>query len=106
MLGNRNCRHIFSWLILSLYTELFSILSFTIDSSVLMTLIPTFKLVSGGDAVCKKQQQATVVKQVAENEPPRTPNRQSLRENCQGWTVRVISKLAERGIVPDKWRYL
>lgn len=47
------------------------------------------------------EQQATVVKQVADNEhPPRAPNRQSVRENCQGWTVRVIAKLVERGIVP------
>ncbi|QKX59034.1 uncharacterized protein TRUGW13939_06163 [Talaromyces rugulosus] len=47
------------------------------------------------------EQQAAVVRQVAENEPPpRAPNRQSVLENCQGWTVRVIAKLVERGIVP------
>ncbi|PYI29850.1 hypothetical protein BP00DRAFT_347763 [Aspergillus indologenus CBS 114.80] len=48
------------------------------------------------------EQQAMVVKQVADSElPPRAPNRQSVRENCQGWTVRVIAKLVERGIVPS-----
>ncbi|KAN0071827.1 hypothetical protein V8E54_010423 [Elaphomyces granulatus] len=48
------------------------------------------------------EQQATMVKQVADSEaPPRAPNRQSVKENCQGWTVRVISKLVERGIVPS-----
>lgn len=47
------------------------------------------------------EEQATVVKQIADNEPPpRAPNRQSVKENCQGWTVRVIAKLVERGIVP------
>lgn len=48
------------------------------------------------------EQQAMVVKQVAYSEPPpRAPNRQSVRENCQGWTVRVIAKLVEKGIVPS-----
>jgi hypothetical protein len=47
------------------------------------------------------EHQATLVKQVADNEPPpRAPNRQSVQKNCQGWTVRVIAKLVERGIVP------
>lgn len=47
------------------------------------------------------EQQAMVVKQVADGEPPpRAANRQSVMENCQGWAVRVIAKLVERGIVP------
>lgn len=45
--------------------------------------------------------QAVVVKQVAESEPPpKAENRASVTENCQGWAVRVITKLVERGIVP------
>ncbi|EER38336.1 conserved hypothetical protein [Histoplasma capsulatum H143] len=45
-------------------------------------------------------EQALIVKQVAENEPPpRAVNRQAVVENCQGWTVRVIAKLVDRGIV-------
>lgn len=48
------------------------------------------------------EQQAMVVKQVADSElPPRAANRHSVKENCQGWTVRVITKLVERGIVPN-----
>ncbi|EGE08384.1 hypothetical protein TEQG_07494 [Trichophyton equinum CBS 127.97] len=48
------------------------------------------------------EQQAAVVKEVADNEtPPRAPNRQSVKENCQGWTVRVITKLVEKGIVSN-----
>lgn len=47
------------------------------------------------------EQQDMVVRQVAEREtPPRAANRQSVRENCQGWTLRVIAKLVEMGIVP------
>ena len=45
------------------------------------------------------EQQAMVVKEIADSEPPpRAPNRQSVKENCQGWSVRVITKL---GIVPS-----
>jgi hypothetical protein len=43
------------------------------------------------------EEQARLVKQVAECEPP--PNasiRQFVVENCQGWSVRVIAKLVER----------
>lgn len=44
-----------------------------------------------------------VVKEVADSEPPpRAPDRQSVKENCQGWAVRVIEKLVERGIVPNE----
>lgn len=46
------------------------------------------------------EQQAMVVKEVADNEPPpRAVNRQAVVENCQGWAVRVIAKLVEKGIV-------
>ncbi|KAM5430571.1 hypothetical protein McanCB21832_006416 [Microsporum canis] len=47
------------------------------------------------------EQQAAVVREVADSEvPPRAPNRQSVKENCQGWAVRVIARLVDRGIVP------
>ena len=47
-------------------------------------------------------QQATMVKEIADSEfPLRAPNRQSVKENCQGWAVRVIAKLVDRGIVAD-----
>lgn len=48
------------------------------------------------------EQQAMLVKDIAEHEtPPRAINRQSVNENCQGWTVRVIAKLVESGVVPS-----
>jgi hypothetical protein len=44
--------------------------------------------------------QAKVVEEVAEIEPPpRASDRRSVTENCQGWTVRVIIRLVEKGIV-------
>ena len=47
------------------------------------------------------EQQATIVQQIAASEhPPRAMNRAAVTENCQGWTLRVISKLVQRGIVP------
>lgn len=48
------------------------------------------------------QQEASVVKEVAENErPPWAADRASVKENCQGWCVRVISRLAERKMVSN-----
>lgn len=47
------------------------------------------------------EQQAMLVRQIAENEsPPRAENRASAKENCQGWCVRVITKLVEGNVVP------
>lgn len=46
------------------------------------------------------EEQGLEVKDIAEREPPRAPNRLSVTENCQGWAVRVIGKLVDRGIVP------
>jgi hypothetical protein len=41
------------------------------------------------------------VRQIAQQEtPPRAANRRLVTENCQGWTVRVIARLVQRGIVP------
>ncbi|PGH18290.1 hypothetical protein AJ79_00629 [Helicocarpus griseus UAMH5409] len=43
---------------------------------------------------------ALAVKEVVEQEPPpRAENQAAVKENCQSWAVRVIAKLAERGIV-------
>ena len=42
------------------------------------------------------------MKQIAESEsPPMAANRASVKENCQGWTVRVITKLVEANVVSD-----
>lgn len=44
--------------------------------------------------------QAVVVKEVAGSEsPPRASSWRSVTENCQGWTVRVIARLVEKGVV-------
>lgn len=47
------------------------------------------------------EEQAMVVEQIANSEaPPKAENRASVKENCQGWTIRVLKKLIQRGIVP------
>lgn len=47
------------------------------------------------------EEQEGVVKEVAEREvPPKAENRAAVTENCQGWCVRVIGRLVEKGIVP------
>ncbi|KAF7618624.1 hypothetical protein F9C07_1353828 [Aspergillus flavus] len=46
--------------------------------------------------------QAMVVKSIADQEtPPYAVNRREVKENCQGWVVRVIGRLVEEGIVSD-----
>ncbi|KAE8155163.1 hypothetical protein BDV25DRAFT_146628 [Aspergillus avenaceus] len=48
------------------------------------------------------EEQRLIVEDIASKErPPSAANRRSVTENCQGWTVRVITRLVERGIVPD-----
>ncbi|OJD11575.1 hypothetical protein AJ78_07677 [Emergomyces pasteurianus Ep9510] len=67
-----------------------------IDITVSATFLNMYNLVT------VTEQQATVVKAIAEQEPPpRVPSRQAVMKNCQGWTVRVIAKLVERGIVEN-----
>ncbi|KAJ5765144.1 hypothetical protein N7520_004703 [Penicillium odoratum] len=47
-------------------------------------------------------QQECVVRQVAEEEAtPRAANRQSVTENCQGWSVRFIARSVTMGIIPE-----
>lgn len=52
-----------------------------------------FGSVSVGCCELTTEQQAIVVKEVADSElPPRAPYQQLVRQNCQlGWTVRVIT---------------
>lgn len=43
-----------------------------------------------------------LIREVARQEPPPSaPNRREVRENCQGWTIRVIKQLISRGVVPS-----
>lgn len=45
---------------------------------------------------------AAVVRKVAEQEPPpQAESRRDVTENCQGWDVRVLAKLADRDIVTE-----
>ncbi|BCR91760.1 uncharacterized protein ACHE_70603S [Aspergillus chevalieri] len=45
-------------------------------------------------------EQVRIVEEIAEGEmPPKAENRASVRENCQGWCVRVLGRLVGRGIV-------
>ncbi|EGX87995.1 hypothetical protein CCM_09131 [Cordyceps militaris CM01] len=62
----------------------------------------------GGDAFASCQvlnddlsaaQLARVEHVVAAEPPPRAPNRSAVTENCQGWVVRVLKRLAAEGIV-------
>ncbi|KAK3934009.1 hypothetical protein QBC46DRAFT_400828 [Diplogelasinospora grovesii] len=36
---------------------------------------------------------------VNEEKPPQAPDRRSVTENCQGWTIRVLKNLVKRGVV-------
>ena len=48
--------------------------------------------------------QAERVKYCADQEvPPSAPNQAQVTENCQGWTVRVIRRLIQEGIVAESW---
>lgn len=43
---------------------------------------------------------AEIVREAAEHDPPpRAASRKEVRENCQSWSVRVLARLAEKGIV-------
>lgn len=50
------------------------------------------------------QDQAGWVEFYANSEtPPSAPDRASVTENCQGWTVRVLERLVEKDIVTEAW---
>lgn len=45
-----------------------------------------------------------IVKRCAEAQPPpQAPDRRSVTENCQGWTVRVLKSLQLEGVIDEKW---
>lgn len=35
--------------------------------------------------------------------PPLAPSQREVRENCQGWTIRVVRHLVEQGLVTQAW---
>lgn len=50
------------------------------------------------------EHQAARVRYWATYEPaPSAPNQAAVRENCQGWTIRVIRRLVTEGVVQQKW---
>lgn len=50
------------------------------------------------------QVQAELVAYYANQEaPPSAPDRASVRENCQGWAVRVLEKPKGQNIVTEEW---
>lgn len=45
----------------------------------------------------------SIVEEVVQAEPPpQAPDRRSVKENCQGWTLRVLDRLAGGGLVKAK----
>ncbi len=46
-------------------------------------------------------QRATVEEVVGTEAPPQAPSRAAVTENCQGWVVRVLTRLAAEGIVEE-----
>ncbi|KAJ5708464.1 hypothetical protein N7488_008265 [Penicillium malachiteum] len=52
------------------------------------------------------EEKALSIRLVAESEPPpRAPSRRSVTENCQGWTMRVLSRLVEiRILTSEKYK--
>ena len=50
------------------------------------------------------EQQAARVRHWATHEvPPSAPNQAAVSENCQGWSIRVMRRLVEEGIVQLSW---
>lgn len=49
------------------------------------------------------EEEVITLREIVDSEPPpRAESRALVTENCQGWAVRVISRLAERGVVQEK----
>ena len=40
---------------------------------------------------------------VAHQAPPCAENQRDVKENCQGWTIRVLRDLAASGVIDKKW---
>ena len=50
------------------------------------------------------EQQARRVQHWANHEePPSARNQAAVRENCQGWSIRVMRRLVAEGIIEGKW---
>lgn len=51
---------------------------------------------------------AEELRQIAASEPPpKADNMRDVRENCQGWTLRVVRKFVAKGVIPAaKYNYL
>ncbi|KAJ5731465.1 uncharacterized protein N7483_005973 [Penicillium malachiteum] len=49
------------------------------------------------------EEEALSIRKVAESEPPpRAPSQRLVTENCQGWTIRVLSRLVDMRIVASE----
>lgn len=50
------------------------------------------------------EDQHKTVRKCAETEPPpRAASRTEVKENCQGWALRVLKRLSDQGIVSTEW---
>jgi hypothetical protein len=49
------------------------------------------------------EQAARVGYWVNQEVPPRAPNQAAVQENCQGWTIRVMRRLVQEGVVAQSW---
>lgn len=50
------------------------------------------------------KEQVEMMTKIATNEkPPRAASRRDVDENCQGWCVRVVKRLIEKGWVKKEW---
>lgn len=49
------------------------------------------------------QEHVSLIESIVVSEPaPEAPNRRSVKENCQGWTLRVLARLADKDLVEAK----
>lgn len=49
------------------------------------------------------RQVAMVRQSVSSESPPSAPSRREVHENCQGWTLRVVRRLVDQGLVGERW---
>lgn len=50
-----------------------------------------------------EQQMVRISYWVNSEDPPGAPNQAAVHENCQGWVIRVITRLVSEGIVQQRW---
>ncbi|OQE44423.1 hypothetical protein PENCOP_c002G06661 [Penicillium coprophilum] len=73
-----------------------------LPSAGLVNVVQSDSFVSIYNLADVTEEQQTMVRNVAEAEdPPRAKDRKSVTENCQGWTIRVVTKLVGLGLVPE-----